>query len=208
MIIYRIATQEVPRKDLTPQQTYLPDFDIDFGETALDNINENYSSILNEYYSRKRKPGSMMSWTVIPFARIKKIWQDYARTGIVNDEKGMNEIANQMITILSRIQAATDLAGHGSGNIEEWAKEMGIRHPNPKNQDFYYNFLETPYGTPVSDYGLEKLWDLARKLSRAKKAEEKILIVDQMLQITHQRGDLAALFVEGGIESLTELFLT
>ena len=47
MIIYRIATQEVPREDLTPQQLDPPsfniDFDQDFDETNYDNIQENYS---------------------------------------------------------------------------------------------------------------------------------------------------------------------
>ena len=173
-------------------------------EDYYEDVSEEYERILNEYYDRKSKKGQMMSWDVIPFARLKKIWEDYARDGVVRDTKGMDEIIRRILKNISRLQASTDLAGHG-GDTEEWAKVMGIRHPNPRNQDFYFNFLNTQYGAPVSDYGMKKLWDLADLLFQTTSYEQKLLIVDQILNVVHQRGDLAALFIEGGTSSLNQL---
>jgi hypothetical protein len=71
--------------------------------------------------------------------------------------------------------------------------------------DFYQYFLETQYGTPISDYGLKPLWNIALKLAESNNDEEKLMLIDQMLNVVHQRGDLAALFIEGGSGALTQL---
>ena len=81
------------------------------------------------------------------------------------------------------------------------------------NYDFYEDFLRVQQGSdenpsyeiPVSDYGLKPLWELAEELVNSTSYEESLVIVDQMLNVIHQRGDLASLFVEGGIRSLAEL---
>jgi hypothetical protein len=174
-------------------------------EDLVYDVDDEYRQILTEYYDRKRKREQMMSWKVIPFSRLKKIWEDYSKYGVVRDTKGMDSIVEDMLHNLSRLQAATQLAGHTQIDSKERAKEMGLRHPHPKNWNFYCKFLETPYGTPISDFGLDKLWKLADQLLHAPTYENKLLIVDQMLNVVHQRGDLAALFIEGGINSLNDL---
>lgn len=168
-----------------------------------ESVLEEQSSIMAEYYRPSRKKGQHMSWSVVPFARLKKIWEDYSKFGFIRDENGINNIADQIFHILARLQAATDLAGHG-GSVD-FKEDIGCKEPNPKNTDFYFSFLETEYGTPISDYGLRKLWSIVEKLMSAKSPEEKLLLIDQMLNVIHQRGDLAALFIEGGSASLSQL---
>lgn len=180
-------------------------------EDIIYTVDDERESILREYYRKGRKKGSMMSWSVIPFAHLKKIWEDYSKMGIVRDEAGVNEIANQMLRILARLQAATDLSGHSEHGMggKGIAEEIGLKPISEKNsQDFYWNFLETPYGAPVSDYGLEPLWKLANELMSTSSAEQKLLIIDQMLNVVHARGDLAALFIEGGSGALGQLSQT
>jgi len=161
--------------------------------------------LLEEYWDKKRKPGSMMSWDVIPFARLKKIWQNYSRQGVVRDASGMNLIIEKMLNNLAKLQAATDLSGHSEMAPEKIAEECEIKAPDDKDDDFYWDFLETPYGTPVSDYGLDPLWKLALQLIQVASPEEQLLLVDRMLNVVHQRGDLAGLFIEGGSQSLSQL---
>jgi hypothetical protein len=163
------------------------------------------NDILNEFFSRGRKKGSKMSWSVIPFARLRKIWEDYMRDGVVHDTVGVDEIANQMLKILARLTATNELSGHSNIDPEEIIEEHGYKLTKRNKNDFYWNFLETQYGTPVSDYGLPKLWSLARNLMSASSYEETVLYIDQMLNVVHQRGDLAALFIEGGSTSLSQL---
>jgi hypothetical protein len=177
-------------------------------DSAYESLNEQYYSILSEYHKvkdKKKKNTPHMSWKVIPFARLKKIWEDYAKTGVVRDVNGMEEIKQNMLSILTRLQAATDLSGHGTLSAEDIEDSTGLKMPNGKDTDFYFNFLETDYGTPISDYGLDKLWALAKILLNSTSPEKQLLICDQMLNIVHQRGDLAALFVEGGSSSLSQL---
>ena len=51
-------------------------------------------------------------WTVIPFARLKKIWEDYMTKGFVRDEKGMRMISGIMIRNTIRVEIFTELFGH------------------------------------------------------------------------------------------------
>ena len=184
----------------------------------FDMIRENQQDILYDYiYSHKEE----MDWRVIPFARLKKIWQDYARMGIVRDEKGLDMIVDMMLNNIARLQATTELALHTERGMKDILEEHGLDDEvedkdtikqidkvlDGTNYEFYEDYLNTQYTTPISDYGLKPLMDLANRLVSATTDGEKIMIIDQMLQITHQRGDLAALFVEGGAKSLTDLFL-
>jgi len=141
----------------------------------------------------------------VSFLRLKKIWKDYVKYGVVHDEEGLNEIANKMLDNLAKLQAVTDLSGHSQITMKEISEECGIETLPEDSSDFYFNFLETKYGTPISDYGLNKLWDIAFQIAKAKDAKDKLLLIDQMLNVVHQRGDLAALFIEGGSSSLSNL---
>ena len=186
--------------------TQVKDDEYDKAEKWFESLNEQYSSILREYYDKNRQPGSMMSWDVIPISRLKKIWLDYAKIGVVRDVNGMQNITDKMLLNLARLNAANDLGGHGTISSEDLEDFSGYEIPDGGNVDFYFDFLNTQYGEPISDYGLPKLNDLGYKLSFAKTAEEQLLLVDRMLNVIHQRGDLAALFVEGGTSSLDFLF--
>lgn len=174
-------------------------------DDAWDLVIDAREQIVREFFSKGRKKGSMMSWSVIPISRMTKIWQDFSQRGIVNDERGLEAIADQIIHILARLRAATDLSGHSQVSPEEIMEEYGYRLTKQNESDFYDYFLETPYGTPISDYGLNPLWKLAFQLTSASTAEEKLVIITQMLDVVHQRGDLAALFVEGGSSAMSQL---
>jgi hypothetical protein len=71
--------------------------------------------------------------------------------------------------------------------------------------DYYMNDPEGKMGGFISDYGLKPLEDLLFELLRAGSPEEKLLIIDRMLNVVHQRSDIADWFVEGGSSSLSQL---
>lgn len=151
-----------------------------------------------------------MEWNVISFPRLKKIWQDHARYHIIRDVRGMEYIVDMMIKNVARLQATTELAGHEQGgDVDQYLddNEMEPLKDEEQKSDFYHYYLETEYGTPISDYGLKPLWDLLKELIEVDTPEEQLVIVDRMLQVVHQRGDMAALFVQGGSKALMDLFL-
>ena len=54
-------------------------------------------------------------WSVVPFHRLKKIWEDAAKNGFVRDEKGLNMIQTKMLTNLLKLDVNTELMGHMQG---------------------------------------------------------------------------------------------
>jgi len=58
----------------------------------------------------------------------------------------------------------------------------------------------------ISDYGLDKMEAIALQLLKNNLSpEEKLLLADQMLNVVHQRSDLAGWFVDGGRRTLDNL---
>lgn len=54
----------------------------------------------------------------------------------------------------------------------------------------------------ISDYGLEPLYKLGLEMIKQDTPEEIIVTINKILDVTHQRGDLAELFIEGGSKTL------
>jgi hypothetical protein len=71
--------------------------------------------------------------------------------------------------------------------------------------DYYMNDPEGKMGGFISDYGLKPLEELLVQLLRATTPEEKLLTIDRMLNVVHQRSDIAEWFVEGGSNALAQL---
>lgn len=57
----------------------------------------------------------------------------------------------------------------------------------------------------LSDYGLRPLQNLATELYGENDPNEKVVIIDKMLNVVHQRSDLASWFIQGGIDTLSAL---
>lgn len=54
----------------------------------------------------------------------------------------------------------------------------------------------------ISDYGTEPLMKLGYEMARQEKPEEIIVTINRILDVAHQRSDLAEIFIEGGSASL------
>jgi hypothetical protein len=218
-------------------------------------------------------------WTVIPFPRLKKIWEDFMTYGSVRDTRGLEMIEEIMIDNTTKVSIFTNLAGHTQwgdqeaidDNIGYWVKEqinclfkpqkvdtnqLEIPFGNPRKKyikkepvpdpepcnttvhpfvqafyddnydeditrekfynllfeemtgkffDYYMNDPEGKMGGFISDYGLRPLEELLVQLLRAGTPEEKLLLIDRMLNVVHQRSDIADWFVEGGSHALAQL---
>lgn len=166
----------------------------------------------------KRQP-----WKVVSFPRVKKIWQDHAFKGILRDEKGMNDIAYTVINNIVKLYMNTVLCGHSTDNPKQFiennvgyyfkgekpmmddSEELSITYEEFEDRTDEYFYDENWKQWRISDYAMEPLLKKAKELILAKTAEEKMLLVDQVFNIVHARGDIASLFVEGGSAALSEL---
>ena len=220
-----------------------------------------------------------ITWQVIPFTRLKKIWEDYMRMGIVRDVKGLEAIERIAIRNALRINVITELAGHTSygsseedieENIGAWvdqqmacilpqeevntdqleipynnpaaghqkkepvevekcdteihpfAQEVVDEKFNPNNMDredargmlmdvmkdrFFEDYLTDPKSGHlyISDYGLPAIMTLGSKLYMENNPEKKVVLIDGILNVVHQRSDMASWFVQGGSAALSDL---
>jgi hypothetical protein len=219
-------------------------------------------------------------WEVIPFARLKKIWEDFMLYGHVRDVRGLEIIEEIMIDNTLKVNIFTNLAGHTQWgdegafrdnigyfvdlqldcllpqkrtdlnqleipfndpetgyekkqpspnepepcktethpyiqkifdeNYEEGMdrgkiREMLYEHMKELFYDYYMDDPQHKMGGFISDYGLQPLLTLNSQLVRAVKPEDKVVVIDKMLNIIHQRSDIASWFVEGGSRSLNQL---
>lgn len=216
-------------------------------------------------------------WRLVPYPRLKKIWEDYIRIGIVRDTKGIDMIEGIMIDNALKINIITNLAGHTQWGDEEsfeenigyWVNEQlncilpekqidtsqleipyddpkaGYKQKEPleiepcevqihpftqkffnetfdsddmnregfrkllyeKMKDKFFDYVEDPKTGHlyISDYGLKPLVSLSYELSITTEAEQKVSIIDKMLNVAHQRSDMAAWFVQGGSQALSQL---
>ena len=175
-------------------------------EEYLDIEDTEKSNILREFNearkNRKAKPNSQ-PWSTIPAARLIKIWKDYAQYGVVRDERGMDEIVNRIIKNIARLAINTEIVGHSAIDPEQDYEE-DLKYYNIKKKDMerLRYFIQND---KFSDYALAPLQKIAFDLLKARTYEEKLLLVDKALNIVHQRGDIAAVFVEGGRKTLSYL---
>jgi hypothetical protein len=244
---------------------------------ARDNIqNEIFSDFL---YANNQDFTKNITWQVVPYTRLKKIWEDYMKMGTVRDVKGIDAIERIIIRAALRLSVITELAGHTSyGNGEEeiennigyWVDQqmncilpqeqvntdqleipyddpaaghvkkdpVNVEpcdteiHPfaqrvinekfNPDNMDredargmlmdamqnqFFEYYLTDPKSGHlyISDYGLPAIEQLSAQLYGENKPEMKVQIIDKILNVVHQRSDLASWFVQGGSSALSDL---
>lgn len=70
----------------------------------------------------------------------------------------------------------------------------------------FYDWCVLPDGTDaMSDFGLEPLEKLINEYDRNKTPEEVLVLINKILDVTHQRGDLSSIFINGGSEVLTKI---
>jgi hypothetical protein len=186
-------------------------------EEATSDFVDRYDRNLHELAELLKQSGGKgrVPWKKIPAARLKRIWLDYGKTlsattsreGIVRDEKGLEEIADTILDNIARLRAATEMMGHTSVDARQMLDDMGYAFTDQEWDDWMTNYFTDERGNwTLSDYGLPKLEALYAKIYGAESAEEKLRAIDQALHVVHQRSDLAALFVEGGSETLREIF--
>lgn len=120
------------------------------------------------------------------------------------------------------LAANTELAGHSRHfPFDEFCDAFGFEQGTPEYEKYYGNYEEcakylydigfddwtiAPDGTDaISDYGLDPLYKLIMELEEQTTPEQKIVVINKILDVYHMRGDLASLFIQGGSKSLGQI---
>lgn len=69
-----------------------------------------------------------------------------------------------------------------------------------------YDWMEMPDGSEAwSDYGLKPIFDLIKQYNDDKTPEETLVLINKILDVYHQRGDLSSIFITGGKKTLSQI---
>ena len=141
-------------------------------------------------------------WRVVPANLLLTTWRNWQKLGFVRSEKAIDAIASRFYKNTILIAINNEISGHESIDpksiLEEYFEEDEM-------EDFVDWAIECETGWRISDYGIDKLVNYSCLFEDASTPEEKLQICDAILNVTHQRSDLASWFVEGGTRTMSEL---
>jgi hypothetical protein len=132
----------------------------------------------------------------------------------VRDEKGLDDIVDRVIRNTARIEINNGLCGRWTWDlVDDWKDKYELSPKDEKhirkviNDYDYFDVKDKRMGWQwrISDYGIEPLQKICYKLLQTTDYTEKLLLVDQALNVVHQRSDLASWFVKGGEDTLNKL---
>lgn len=164
-------------------------------EAVLDQINQYNQS----------KPGDIQPWRLIPAPRLKKIWTDYMKFEFVRDVKGLQMIEDIIIENVKKIHANTILMEHTTLGAESFEEMYGEKLEETDERDYGDWAVDNKGSWRISDYALSNLINGTLELMHTKTPEQKLQKIDFILNVIHQRSNIAGWFVEGGSETLNEI---
>jgi len=177
-----------------------------------DIVDEESNDLFNEMMTHEK--GERQKWEVIRAPRLIKIWNDYVTLGFVRDEKGLDDIADRLVRNVAKLELNTQMMGHTSHGwlYDEWKDMYELSDEDYEKIKEIVDSADDPFfddengSWRLSDYGLGPLQNLAGQILDAETPEEKLILIDQALNVCHQRSDLASWFIEGGTSTLNKLF--
>lgn len=69
-----------------------------------------------------------------------------------------------------------------------------------------YDWMKMPDGSDAwSDFGLQPIFKLLRQYNDNSTPEETLVLINKVLDVYHQRGDLSSIFIQGGANTLSKI---
>lgn len=192
------------------------DLDHDFYDLYFDMK----SRVMDEYLEalNKEKPESnsdfkaKQKWETIPFSTFKRQWEEFIKWGYVKPtyEKTLQKIQDVITKNVLKVTVNTELAGHTPHDpTYDWIEHLGDNFPKDKIEyieNYFGDFIEDENGQlRISDYGLESLQKKVLELRKIHDPAKKLVKIDEILNVIHQRSDIAGWFIEGGTRALNKL---
>lgn len=211
-----IITEEQLKKILIETKDYY-----DFWDDELSSV----TNILSEFMNDKKNGIKTKKWRLIPFEQYRNALIEFMRYGkfMRFPTKYIDRWSEIVTNNILSINAITELAGHTQfapydevddfffGNDPEKSGQIYDYESCYKYLDSlgFYDWANLPDETfAISDYGLKPLYKLIMELEEKTTPEEKLVVINKILDVTHMRGDLSSAFIEGGARSLSKISRT
>jgi len=167
-----------------------------------------FSIDLKKYKKQKKNKQFMyrQEWDLVPFGIVNKIWNDFSKLGFVPENQYSNliKIQDMIITNIIKIDVNNEYCGHKEYMDSDVLVDYNISIED--NNEYYGDWCEDELSiSRISDYGIEHLFNGVVKLLDAKTAEDKLIYIDHIFNIAHQRSDLSSWLIYGGRSSFNKL---
>lgn len=169
----------------------------DVYEDFNNRLNNQLDDIIQSFIESNGK--KRITWKTVPATLITSVWLQFGKYNKIDINK-LDKIADQILTNIARLEAATQIAGHTSHDVEYNLSDSYSLTKQQWERDLP-NYVEDY----ISDYGLEPLKKQYIAIFNAKSPEEQLYAIDKALNVIHQRNDLAAMFIEGGTRTLLKI---
>lgn len=172
-----------------------------FQESAEDyfsRVSDHTRGVLQDFLAGSKS----VAWKRVPADTLRKIWLEYGKRGTVSDLDGLKMIKERFLDNIARLKAITQLVGHTELSPESLAEEEGVSLTKRQWERFYNSdYITNQY----SDYAFRYLDPLFEKIYHANTPDELMPLLDRVLNVVHQRGDIADHFVHGGSKTLLKI---
>ncbi|TAL65829.1 MAG: hypothetical protein EPN79_11805 [Burkholderiaceae bacterium] len=146
---------------------------------------------------------SPLAWPVVSARKVHQIWSQFIDTGRVSDEMRLQEVLDTMLQSLAHLRIANIVSGHEQQSPESLLED---RLPADRIEEFCDWLIDEDSGHwRISDYGVGPLTDAIALAFETRTPEERLKYMDRALHVTHMRGDLSSLFIEGGRVAMIEI---
>lgn len=195
-------------------------------ESYVEEAFEEYrqEDLLTEFLSDKENGVKEKKWSVIPKEQYHNILKRYMELGEmakIPDSIINGWIEDIIIPNALSILYITEFAGHSEYvPIEAVEDVFGSKFYDNYSSDYdgmsdfleeigFYDWCTLPDGSNAwSDFGINPIFQLINSYEGCESVEEKLILINRVLDIAHQRGDLASAFIEGGRKSCEHISLS
>lgn len=109
---------------------------------AFDRIKE---EVVDDFlYKNNDTMSKEVAWRVVPFARLKKVWEDYMKYGFIRDEKSLDYIERIIIRNVLLIDVFTNFSGHVDTREYDTYLEEEIREFVKEQLECYFRKPKDP----------------------------------------------------------------
>ena len=174
--------------------------------------------VLSEFFNN---PQGKQDWGVlINPGMYKKALSEFTKYGkLINfPSKYVYQWMGIIMKNTAILRANTDLAGHSSQfpgyEVAEYAENIDGIEIEPDygegskwlEEKGLYDWMQMPDGSDAwSDYGLDPLEIIFAEYDEDLPPEKVLVLVNRALDVYHQRGDMASIFVQGGSKALSNI---
>ena len=179
---------------------------VQWDDDSYDAFHDYSTEALSSFIRQYEEGGDHIKWYRIPSQLLISIWNYFGKHNMVRNVKGLEKIKDRLLRNIAALYVGNLLNGHSSDDpIKYINDELELNWDDEKYSKFL-DFFHLENGQDlISDYGLPFLIPLFVKLYNTEEHEEVLYICDRILNVVHQRSDLAEFFIEGGSATLNKV---